>query len=74
VDTVRGATTPRTRARAKRNWTDLFRPAALLASGGIAFYVLLPSLLSVFGSWRSLSHLEWDFAGLTLVCELLSFA
>jgi hypothetical protein len=36
-------------------------------------YVLLPSLLSVFGSWRSLSHLVWPFAALTLCCELLSF-
>jgi uncharacterized protein (TIRG00374 family) len=36
-------------------------------------YVLLPSLLSVFGSWRSLSHLAWPFAALTLGCELLSF-
>jgi Peptidase family M41 len=28
-----------------------------LVLGGLALYVLLPSLLSVFGSWRSLSHL-----------------
>jgi hypothetical protein len=34
--------------------------------------VLLPSLLSVFGSWRSRSHLDWPFAVLTLVCELLA--
>jgi uncharacterized protein (TIRG00374 family) len=42
--------------------------------GGVALYVLLPSLLSVFGSWRSLSHLDWPFAALTLGCEVLSFA
>jgi hypothetical protein len=28
----------------------------------VSLYLLLPTLLSVFGSWRSLSHLEWDFA------------
>jgi hypothetical protein len=44
----------------------------LLVLGGLALYVLLPSLLSVFGSWRSLSHLDWPFAALTLVSELLS--
>jgi uncharacterized protein (TIRG00374 family) len=44
----------------------------LLVAGGVALYVLLPSLLSVFGSWRSLGHLVWPFAGLTLGCELLS--
>jgi uncharacterized protein (TIRG00374 family) len=67
-------TTPPATAGARRNWTTLVRPAALLLLGGVAFYVVLPSLLSVFGSWRSLSHLEWEFAALTLVCELLSFA
>jgi hypothetical protein len=28
----------------------------------VSLYLLLPTLLSVFGSWRSLSHLEWYFA------------
>jgi uncharacterized protein (TIRG00374 family) len=57
----------------RRSWRRLFRPAVLLVSGGLALYVLLPSLLSVFGSWRSLSHLDWPFAMLTLVSELLAF-
>jgi uncharacterized protein (TIRG00374 family) len=48
------------------------RPVAFLALGGVALYVLLPSLLAVFGSWRSLSHLDWPFAGLVLVCEVAS--
>jgi uncharacterized protein (TIRG00374 family) len=56
----------------RRNWRRLFRPAVLLVLGGLALYVLLPSLLSVFGSWRSLSHLAWPFAVLTLVSELLA--
>jgi uncharacterized protein (TIRG00374 family) len=57
----------------RRKWRRLFRPAVLLVLGGLALYVLLPSLLSVFGSWRSLSHLDWPFAVLTLVCELLAY-
>jgi len=56
----------------RRNWRRLFRPAVLLVLGGLALYVLLPSLLSVFGSWRSLSHLAWPFAVMTLVSELLA--
>jgi uncharacterized protein (TIRG00374 family) len=60
-------------SRRRRNWRRLFRPAVLLVLGGLAFYVLLPSLLSVFGSWRSLSQLDWPFAVLTLVCELLAY-
>ncbi len=49
------------------------RPVAFLAVGGVAFYVLLPSLLAVFGSWRSLEHLDWPFAALALGCEAASF-
>lgn len=49
------------------------RPLAFLAVGGVALYILLPSLLAVFGSWRSLSHLDWPFAALTLGCEAASF-
>jgi hypothetical protein len=44
----------------------------LFVLGGVALYVLLPSLLAVFGSWRSLSQLDWPFAVLTLVSGLLS--
>lgn len=49
------------------------RPFAFLALAGIALYVLLPSLLAVFGSWRSLSNLEWPFAVVVLGCEAASF-
>ena len=45
----------------------------LVPLGGLSLYVLLPSLLAVFGSWRSLSHLSWVFAVLTLGCEAASF-
>mgnify|MGYP001601160218 CR=1 FL=1 len=34
----------------------------LLLLAGASLYLLLPSLLAVFGSWRSLSHLDWPFA------------
>jgi hypothetical protein len=34
------------------------RPLVALLLGGVALYILLPSLLSLFGSWRSLSHLD----------------
>lgn len=53
--------------------TAQLRRLALLAVGGVALYVLLPSLLGVFGSWRSLAHLEWPFAALVLGCEAASF-
>jgi uncharacterized protein (TIRG00374 family) len=60
-------------SRRQRNWRRLLRPAVLLVLGGLTLYVLLPSVLSVFGSWRSLSHLDWPVAVLTLISELLSF-
>jgi threonine/homoserine/homoserine lactone efflux protein len=44
----------------------------LLVLAGASLYLLLPSLLAVFGSWRSLSHLDWPFAVLVLVCEVAS--
>ena len=61
------------RSRVTTNRLRRFRPFALLALGGVALYVLLPSLLAVFGSWRSLSRLDWPFAALVLGCEAASF-
>lgn len=54
-------------------WRRYVRPAALLLLSAVSLYVFLPSLLSVFGSWRSLSHLDWPFVALVLVCEIASF-
>jgi uncharacterized protein (TIRG00374 family) len=54
-------------------WRRLAWPAVLLVLGGVGIYLLLPSLLSVFGSWRSLEHLDWPFAILALACEAASF-
>lgn len=53
-------------------WKQLLRSAAGLVVGGVAIYLLLPSLLAVFGSWRSLSHLDWPFAALALAAEAAS--
>ena len=47
--------------------------AVLLLLAGASLYLLLPSLLAVFGSWRSLEHLDWPFAVLVLVCEMASY-
>jgi uncharacterized protein (TIRG00374 family) len=49
------------------------RTGILLATAAISLYVLLPSLLAVASSWRSLEHLDWPFAGLVLVAEAASF-
>jgi len=45
----------------------------LLLVAAVSLYLLLPTLVSVFGSWRSLAHLEWPFAVLVFVCEGASY-
>ncbi|WP_165553496.1 lysylphosphatidylglycerol synthase transmembrane domain-containing protein [Kribbella capetownensis] len=59
--------------RGTGGWWRRARPAVLLVLGGVSLYLLLPSLLSVFGSWRSLSHLDWPFAILAFACEIASY-
>jgi uncharacterized protein (TIRG00374 family) len=54
-------------------WPRYARSALLLLVAAVSLYVFLPSLLSVFGSWRVLSHLDSPFAVLALVFELASF-
>src|SRR4051794_25615262 len=54
-------------------WRRHARSGVLLAVAGVSLYLLLPSLLAVFASWRSLSHLDWYFAVLVLACEAASF-
>jgi uncharacterized protein (TIRG00374 family) len=39
----------------------------------VSLYLLLPSLIAVFASWRSLSHLDWAFAALVLACIAASY-
>jgi uncharacterized protein (TIRG00374 family) len=53
-------------------WRQYAKPAAFLLVAAVSLYLVLPSLLSVFSSWRSLSHLDWAFAILVLVCEVAS--
>ena len=54
-------------------WKREARTAVLLAVTAVSLYLLLPSLLAVFGSWRSLSHLDWRWASLVLACEAASY-
>jgi len=49
------------------------RWAVVLLVTGVSLYLLLPSLLSVFSSWRSLQHLTWYWALLALLAEAGSF-
>jgi uncharacterized protein (TIRG00374 family) len=59
--------------RTKRSRRRYVRPGVLLLVGGVSLYLLLPSLLTVFGQWRSLSHLDWPFAALVLVFEVAAY-
>jgi uncharacterized protein (TIRG00374 family) len=49
------------------------RPGVALAITGLSLYLLLPSLVAVFSSWRSLSTLKWYWALAALVAEAASF-
>jgi uncharacterized protein (TIRG00374 family) len=51
---------------------EFVKSALLLAVTAVSLYLLLPSLLSVFSSWRSLTHLDWPFAVLVLLFEIAS--
>jgi len=54
-------------------WRRYVKSGVLLLVAAVSLYLLLPTLASVFGSWRSLSHLEWPFAILVFVCEGASY-
>jgi uncharacterized protein (TIRG00374 family) len=54
-------------------WKRRARSGALVGLAGVSLYFLLPSLVGVFASWRSLSHLDWSFALLALACEAASY-
>jgi uncharacterized membrane protein YbhN (UPF0104 family) len=54
-------------------WRRRARSGALLGVALVSLYLLLPSLLAVFASWRSLAHLDWAFASLVVVCVVASF-
>ena len=67
------ATQPARPARRAVSWWRRARPVVLLAFSALAIYVLLPSLLAVFGEWRSLKHLEWPFAILSVASQAASY-
>ncbi len=46
------------------------KSVVLLAVTAVSLYLLLPGLISVFSSWRSLEHLDWPFAVLVLLFEV----
>jgi uncharacterized protein (TIRG00374 family) len=54
-------------------WRQHLKSGVLLLVAAVSLYLLLPTLASVFGSWRSLSHLDWPFAVLVLACEAASY-
>ena len=56
----------------RRRWLRVRRGVVLLAAA-VSLYLLLPSLVSVFSSWRSLAHLDWYWAGVAVVAETASF-
>ena len=58
----------------RKRYRRYTRQGLLLLVSGISLYLLLPSLIAVFGSFRSLSHLDWPWAVLVLVCECASSA
>ena len=54
-------------------WRQYVKSGLLLLVGAVSLYLLLPTLVSVFSSWRSLLHLDWPFAVLVLACEAASY-
>jgi uncharacterized protein (TIRG00374 family) len=54
-------------------WKRAARTAVLLAIAAFSLYLLLPSLVAVASSWRSLEHVDWLFALLVLACEVASY-
>src|SRR5262245_24931878 len=51
---------------------SIVRSVAYLVIAAVALYLLLPTLVAVFSSWRALEHLEWAFAALVVVFEIAS--
>jgi uncharacterized protein (TIRG00374 family) len=53
--------------------TRIGRRVALLCVTAVSLYLLFPSLVSVFSSWRTLETLDWFWVQLMIIAELLSF-
>lgn len=61
------------RPRSRAEWVRYAKPGVLVLVTGISLYALLPSLVAVFASWRSLADLAWYWAALALLSEAGSF-
>jgi uncharacterized protein (TIRG00374 family) len=53
-------------------WRRYARSSVVVLVTGVSLYLVLPSILAVFGSWRSLEHVTWYWAGVALLCEAAS--
>src|SRR6266540_1210303 len=63
-----------TAAEASRKpWARYARPGVFVLVAAVSFYMVLPSLLAVFASWRSLRDLAWYWAALALLSAIGSF-
>lgn len=54
-------------------WQTIIKRAVVLAITGLAIYLVLPSLIAVFGSWPRLSTLSPLWFTVALAAELVSF-
>ena len=63
---------PRKGATNGANRRQYLKQGLFLAVAAVSLYLLLPSLLSVLSSWRSLLHVDWRFAVLVLLFEVAS--
>jgi uncharacterized protein (TIRG00374 family) len=57
----------------RRAWRRYARPGVLVLVTGVSLYLLLPSLVAVFASWRALTQLTWYWAAFALLSESASF-
>jgi hypothetical protein len=55
------------------SWWHYARPGLLVLVTAVSLYMLLPSLVAVFSSWRSLAELTWYWTALALLAEAGSF-
>src|SRR6266508_4205595 len=57
----------------RRPWARYARPGVCVLVAAVSLYMVLPSLLAVFASWRSLRDLAWYWAALALLSAIGSF-
>jgi uncharacterized protein (TIRG00374 family) len=56
-----------------QEWKRYTGRGLLLLVSVVSLYLLLPSVVAVFSSWRSLSQLNWYWGAIALGCEAASF-